>query len=195
MTGVCFFGAYDPDYPRNRVFRQGLERAGIELLEARVRERRVVFRYPALLSAFARVARSSDALLVPAFRHKDMPLASWLKRRRLLVFDPLVSRHDTLVHDWAIHADGSAQAHWNRWIDRWALSLADRVLCDTWAHGRLFETLGVPRSRLCRVPVGAEDEFFRIGDPPATGPVRVIYVGGFLPLHGVPTLIEAAARL
>jgi glycosyltransferase involved in cell wall biosynthesis len=177
------------------VFRQGLDRVGIELAEARAAERRAALRYPALLFAFARVARAADVLLVPAFRHKDMPLASWLKGRRPLVFDPLVSRHDTLVRDWAIHSEGSRQARWNEWIDRWALSLADRVLCDTWAHGRLYEALGVPKHRLWRVPVGAEDVFFRIGDPPDPGPVRVVYVGGFLPLHGVPTVIEAAARL
>src|SRR6185436_4992683 len=73
--------------------------------------------------------------------------------------------------------------------------LADLVLCDTWAHGELFESLGAERARLARVLVGAEDAFFAVAPPPAAPPVRIVYVGGFLPLHGVPTVIEAAARL
>jgi glycosyltransferase involved in cell wall biosynthesis len=192
---VCFFGAYDPGYPRNRVLREGLRCAGVEVIEVRVRERRAIRRYPALLASFLGRAREADVLLVPEFRHKDMPLARVLAGRRRLVFDPLVSRHDTLVRDWGLHAEGSPQARWNRRLDRWALSLADLVLCDTWAHGALYESLGVERSRLRRVLVGAEDVFFAVGPSPAGGPVRIVYLGGFLPLHGTRTVVEAVARL
>ena len=195
---ICFFGAWDPAYPRNRILREGLRRAGAEVLEARVRERRAFRRYPALLAAFARSARPADVLLVPEFRHKDMPLARWLAGRRRLVFDPLVSRYDTLVADWGLHAAGSPQARWNRRLDRWSLSLADLVLCDTWAHGALYESLGVPRARLRRVLVGAEDAFFTVGatgPPPAPEPVRIVYVGGFLPLHGTRVVVDAVALL
>jgi glycosyltransferase involved in cell wall biosynthesis len=160
-----------------------------------VPERRAWRRYPALAAAFARGVDGAGVLLVPEFRHKDMPLARLLRGKRMLVFDPLVSRHDTLVEDWALHARGSWQAGWNRWIDRAALSLADLVLCDTWAHGALFETLGARRERLRRVLVGAEDEFFRVGPPGPAAPVRIVYLGGFLPLHGIPLVLEALARL
>jgi glycosyltransferase involved in cell wall biosynthesis len=195
LKRVCFFGAYDPAYPRNRILREGLRRRGVHVLEARSPEHRVFRRYPTLLSAFAAVAAEVDVVLVPEFRHKDMPLARWLAGSRTLVFDPLVSRHDTLVRDWRLHREHSWQARWNRAIDRWAFSHADLVLCDTWAHGALFKQLGTPADRLRRVLVGAEDRFFAIGPPPASGPLRVVYVGGFLPLHGVPTVIEALARL
>ncbi len=195
MSRVCFFGAWDPAYPRNRILREGLRRAGLEVLEARVAEKRAWRRYPALASAFARVDRATDVLLVPEFRHKDVPLASWLAHGRLLVFDPLVSRHDTLVGDWRLHREGSAQSWWNRRLDAWSFGAAGLVLCDTWAHGELFASIGVPRAKLARVFVGAEDAFFEVGEPPAEGPVRVVYVGGFLPLHGVKVMLEAFARL
>jgi glycosyltransferase involved in cell wall biosynthesis len=195
MTRICFFGAYDPEYPRNRILLRGLERAGARIDEARVRDRRVPLRYPALARAFARHARDAEAILVPCFRHKDVPLARWLAGRRRLIFDPLVSRWDTLVNDWGKYRDGSFQSRWNRGIDRRAFSAADLVLCDTWAHGELFERLGAPRERLRRVLVGAEDAFFSVPDPPEHGPVRIVYIGGFLPLHGVSTILEAVARL
>src|SRR5262249_35854182 len=114
---------------------------------------------------------------------------------RPLVFDPLVSRWDTLVEDWRLHAPGSAQARWNRALDRWTFRAVDRLLCDTWAHGELFVELGAERSRLAGVLLGAEAVFHRVPPPPTAGPVRITYIGGFLPLHGVPVLLEAIARL
>jgi glycosyltransferase involved in cell wall biosynthesis len=195
MTRVCFFGAYDPDYPRNRILRRGLAAAGVEVLEARVRERRAFRRYPALAAAFGRSALAADVLLVPEFRHKDVPLARALAGRRRLVFDPLVSRVDTLVEDWGLHARGSAQARWNALIDRSSLGLADLVLCDTWAHGRLYQTLGVAPRRLVRVLVGAEEGFFAVTARAPADEVRVLYLGGFLPLHGVRHVLEAVSRL
>ena len=202
MTTVCCFGAWDPAYPRNRILRSGLALAGFQVIEARVRDRRAWRRYPALASAWSRVAAATDVIWVPEFRHKDVPLAARLKGRRPLVFDPLVSRWDTLVGDWRLHAPGSAQARWNRLLDRVALRAADRLLCDTWAHGELYAELGADRARLARVLVGAEEAFFDVPPPPAAvdeeggaGPVRITYVGGFLPLHGVRTLLEAARIL
>lgn len=192
---VCFAGAYDPDYPRNRIVREGLTRAGVEVIEARVRERRAVFRYPELAVQILKKARGADVIWVPEFRHKDVVLARLVTAGRTLVFDPLVSRVDTLVEDWGLHRPGSAQARWNGWIDRVSLRTPDLVMCDTWAHGRLFESLGVPRARLRRVLVGAEDRFFQVEEPESGAEVRILYVGGFLPLHGTRHIIEALGRL
>lgn len=188
-------GAFDPGYPRNRIVRAALARAGHAVREVRVRERRAWLRYPALAAAFGRDALAADVVWVPEFRHKDMPLARVLAGSRPLIFDPLVSRWDTLVGDWRLHAEHGAQARWNRAIDRWSLTAADRVVCDTWAHGELFVSLGAPRARLRRLLVGAEEAFFAAGPAPAAGPVRILYVGGFLPLHGIATVLDAAARL
>ncbi len=195
MSTVCCFGAWDPDYPRNRILRAGLAHAGFGVSEARVRGKRAWRRYPSLLAQWSRVAGTADAVLVPEFRHKDMPLARLLAGRRPVVFDPLVSRWDTLVEDWRLHEPGSRQAGWNRRIDRWAFRAADLLLCDTWAHGELFVELGAERAKLRRVLVGAEQEFFEVPPPPAEGLVRITYVGGFLPLHGVRTLLEAVVLL
>lgn len=195
MTRVCFFGAWDPGYPRNRILREGLRRGGHDVLEARVRETRAFRRWPALAVAWGRVAGATDVVFVPEFRHKDVPLAHALRGRRPLVFDPLVSRWDTLVGDWKLHGERSGQARWNRAIDRWSFRLPDLLLCDTWAHGELFAALGAPRARLRRVLVGAEDAFFAVPPPPQAGVVNLLYVGGFLPLHGTATILAAAARL
>jgi glycosyltransferase involved in cell wall biosynthesis len=175
--------------------RAGLEALGHRVVDARAPGRRAWLRYPALVSAWSRVARATDIIWIPEFRHKDVPLARFLKGKRPLVFDPLVSRWDTLVQDWRLHGERSGQATWNRNIDQWVFRAADRLLCDTWAHGELFATLGARRETLRRVVVGADSMFFELEPPPAAETVRITYVGGFLPLHGVRTLLEAMVHL
>lgn len=200
---VAFFGAFDPAYPRNVVLREGLEALGVEVAQIAVAPgTSMLVREAALMARWAAAAASLDALLVPAFGHRDVPLAAALGRLSGLpvVFDPLVSRWDTQVGDLG-RAGARSLAAWRlRASDRVALSLADLVLCDTWEHGDFFSAeYSVPRSKLCRVPVGADRRAFRLGEaarpPRLAGPLQVVYIGGFLPLHGVETAVEAATIL
>jgi glycosyltransferase involved in cell wall biosynthesis len=200
---VAFFGGFDPSYPRNVVLREGFESAGVAVARIAVEPGApAVVREAVLAARWAADAASLDALLVPAFGHRDVPLAATLGRvsGTPVLFDPLVSRWDTRVGDLGRVRARSFEAWRLRASDRLALSLADLVLCDTWEHGDFFSTeYGVPRSKLCRVPVGADRHAFRTGEAPrpprVPGPLRVTYVGGFLPLHGVEIAVEAAAIL
>jgi glycosyltransferase involved in cell wall biosynthesis len=149
-----------------------------------------------LLWRFARAPRGS-ALLVPEFRHKDVPLARLLATvtQRGLIVDPLVSRWDTKVGDWGTTAAVSLQADHNRRIDRAALRFADLVLCDTAAHAAYYQRHArVQPWRCAVVPVGFDDALFQPLPEPSPAPFRVAFYGSYLPLHGVETII-AAARL
>src|SRR5678816_3906413 len=136
---------------------------------------------------WARTPRPA-ALLVPEFRHKDVPLARLLATLAGtgLVVDPLVSRYDTKVGDWGTTAPGSLQADHNRRIDRAALRFADLVLCDTANHARYFQNATrIPSERCAVVPVGFDDRDFQ-PQPPAAGELfRVAFFGSYLPLHGI----------
>jgi glycosyltransferase involved in cell wall biosynthesis len=200
---VAFLGAFDPAYPRNVVLREGLEARGAEVRTLAIAPRaRPVLRDFALAAAWAGRGGGADAILVPAFGHRDVPVAALLSRLTgaPVLFDPLVSRWDTQVGDLARCREGSAAALRLRASDRTALRLAHLVLCDTWEHGDLYSgQYRVPRRKLWRVPVGADHEAFRRGArraPRASpGPVEIVYVGGFLPLHGVDTIVAAAGIL
>jgi len=198
--GILFFGAYDPDYPRNEIIRKGLKRCGFVVSECRVDARFKVFlRYPALLWRWARVGRSSRIIFVPDFRHKDVPLAWALARcsGKRLVFDPLVSRYETRVLDRADVVRGSLQSWHNRNLDAVSLGLADLVLADTQAHARFYaEEFDIPPGKIRVLPVGFDEDIFRQaafhGD---RAYVTILFYGTFLPLHGVETIIAAAGIL
>lgn len=200
---VAFFGAFDPTYSRTRVLREGLEARGAEVLSIDVPpDSPPGVREIKLALSWLRKARRLDAILVPSFGHRDVPFAEILGRivDSPVLFDPLVSRWDTQVRDLGRIREGTVSARRVRASDRLALSLPDMVLCDTWEHGDFYSTeFAVPRRKLCRVPVGAGTLAFQLGDRradrPKSGPLDVVYVGGYLPLHGMPTILDAATEI
>jgi len=200
---VALFGAYDPSYPRTRVLREGLEARGAEVLSIRAPlEALPILREAGLIGRWLRSARKLDAVLVPSFGHRDIPLARILGRiaDSPVLFDPLVSRWDTQVGDLGRLRSGSMSARRVRFSDRVSLSLADMVLCDTWEHGDFYSSeFGIVRKKLSRVPVGADRFAFDLGERrasrPGSGPLDVVYLGGYLPLHGLPAIVDAATDL
>jgi glycosyltransferase involved in cell wall biosynthesis len=136
---------------------------------------------------------------VPEFRHKDVPLAWALARLtgKVCVFDPLVSRYDTRVHDRGDADRGGLQAMHNRNLDRITMSLPDLVLADTREHAAYYAAeLAAPDTRIRVLEVGYDDEVFQPApQPPADGVVRVLFYGSYLPLHGADVIVDAATRL
>ena len=135
-----------------------------------------------------------DALIVGYPGHFDMPTAKRIARGRPVIFNPLVSLHETLVEDRGRFAAGSAQARFLRRVDRIALRHADLVVADTGENARHLAELGaLPAERLAVCFVGAEEWLFRPGPRPPES-FHALFVGKLIPLHGLETIL-AAARL
>jgi glycosyltransferase involved in cell wall biosynthesis len=200
MRGVCLLGGHHRGYPRSAVIASGLRRLGVAVTECIASpKRKAPRRYAELLRAYARARKDFDVIFVPEFRHKDVPLAWALSRLggKTCVFDPLVSRFDTRVHDRGDAGEGGLQAWHNLNLDRLTMSLPDLALADTRAHADYFRAkLAAPDARVRVLPVGYDDEAFVPGAPAASdGRVRVLFYGSYLPLHGVDVIVDAAARL
>lgn len=208
---VCFFGAYDRDYPRNAVIRHGLSRNGEDVVECRIRPAyKFWLRYPLLLSRFAQIGKAGDrrfqqkdsgphVFFVPEFCHKDMPLAWFLAvlTSKKIVFDPLASRFETKIIDRRRKPRSSMNAWWNRLIDRVSLRLADLILADTHAHKDYYcLEFGVPPRKVEVLPVGFDDRIWGRASSAesyrAPDAFTVMFFGSFLPLHGVEVVVEAA---
>jgi glycosyltransferase involved in cell wall biosynthesis len=206
-----FLGAYDPAYPRNAVIRKGLESLGDEIAGFPVNPSfKAWMRYPILLARLAANSfrsghgfpvRRSECVFVPEFCQKDVPLGRFLATLTAspLVFDPLAARYETKVLDWKRRSPGSPGAWWNFRIDDWAFRLSDVVLADTAAHAAYYrDAYRVPMSRIGVVPVGYDDSLFdpdrvRPAPKPRNGrPFVVLFIGSFLPLHGVEAIVKAA---
>jgi glycosyltransferase involved in cell wall biosynthesis len=140
-----------------------------------------------------------DALVIGYIGQLDMLLLAPVARLmgRPVVFNPLVTLTDTLVEDRQRLRVGSLAARAVAALDRAALRHADVVLVDTEENGRfLTRRFGVPSAKLLVVPVGADEAVFFPSPRGGRGEtLDVVFVGKFIPLHGVETIVEAAAIL
>ena len=194
---LCFFGAYDPRYPRHNIIKRGLVTNKVKVIECRLSPKyKFWLRYPLFLFRYPLFCKNNDFIFVPEFCQKDMPLAkflSWFSSARL-VFDPLAARYETKITDWKRKSEDSWQARWNFKIDRWAFKLSDLILADTQAHKEYYcQKYGLASDKVAVLPVGFDDSFF----VPTKAKNRnrrfsVLFYGSFLPLHGVEVMIQAA---
>jgi glycosyltransferase involved in cell wall biosynthesis len=203
---VLAFGTYQRDYPRNAQVRSCLRAAGVDVSERHVSvwdDARDAWaagplRLTRLAAAELRLAATrnadADAVLVGYPGHLDLDAARRAARGRPVVFDPLVSLHDTLVGDRGRFRLHSPAARVLQAVDRRAFGLADVVVADTAAHAAFYrERFGLAGDRVRVCFVGAEDRLFRPGASP-DGPFHALFVGKLIPLHGLETIL-AAARL
>lgn len=200
---VCFFGGYNPGYIRNVIIKEGLIKNGVKVMECHTKSKfKFWLRYPILFFRHLKFFLIKyDFIFVPAFRHKDVPLAKLLGllTNKPVVFDPLVSRYETKVVDQKKVAPYSIQARHNFRIDKLSFKLADIVLVDTAAHADYYaREFGINRNKFSRVPVGVPDELFSLfktGDKEKNRKENnflVQFFGSFLPLQGIEYIVRAA---
>lgn len=121
--------------------------------------------------------------------------------RGVLVADGFVGQYETMVEDWKKARPGSLRARWYALVDAMACALADLVLIDTRVRAQQLAAAH-PGTDVLSLPVGAPG-----WARPATGaaaadrrraadePLRVLYYGNYIPLHGLPVILEALAAL
>lgn len=205
---VLYFGTYERDYPRNAQVISALRLSGVEVVEHHVdiwrgKEHKHDVG-PGLALPLARAElklwRSRppsgfDVVVVGYPGHADLKAARRVASGRPVVFNPMLSLWETFVDDRGRFEPGSIAARTLRRIDRGAFRAADLVVVDTETNADFFARLcELPRDRLAVCFLGTEDSLFkRTWSPPPT--FKALFVGKFIPLHGLETIREAARLL
>jgi len=218
---VCYFGTYEKNYPRNRVVIDALKDAGVEVVECHVpvweltRHKtgkffspgsllilagRIVRGYGRLIGEYFRNARRAHIVMVGYIGQLDLLLVRLLMvfgGRQRLIFNPLVSLYDTLIDDRGLFTPGSLPARLLFALDRWAFRLSDRIILDTTVHiDYISAKFKIEGRRFVRLFVGADERIFVPRPEKAeVAPWTVLFVGKFIPLHGLPHIITAASML
>ena len=216
---ACFFGTYDPSYPRNIVLRKGLQKNGVEVIECNVSlpqikisregklglaefivKRSLVFSkcYTKLFFKFLRGGRKCDSIIVPFEWEYDVFLAWFFAKLfgKKLVFDIFNSKYATLVLESRVFPEKSFSAEWNLWKDRLSFALSDKVLVQTKTHAdSLSKTLKVPKEKMRVLYLGAEEEKFFSRPAKKSKNFNVLFFGSFIPLQGLEYIIGAAEKL
>ncbi len=218
---VAYVGTYElqEGYPRNRFLIGALRAAGVEVVPChrsiwrRGERSRSVWRSalaagPRWWQAQLEIARELqlgghfDALVLGYPGYLDLPLARrWARRRDVpLILDAFLPVAQTLCEDRGRFQRVPGFARAFRALERRILHGADHVLVDTEAHRDYFvAALGLAHEGVTALPVGSalprgKEPAER---PPGSRPGRLsaLFVGTYVPLQGVKTIVEAAAAL
>lgn len=194
---ILYLTGREPEYPRNQIIERALRRRH-EVVRAVSGAAHPLRRNLAILARFLQARGPFDVLFCGFYGHPLMLWLRWLTRRPIL-FDAFLSTYDTLVVDRQRFRPGSPGAEVARWLDVLTCRWADHVLVDTESTRRFFvETLGVPAGHLDILYTSADESLFRPRPPATSSPDRPFTVFtsiGFLPLHGVEVILDAAERL
>jgi len=216
MIRACLFGAYNATHPATRLLRAALAAAGCEVHECHqplfehTRDKMAGYFAPASLArlalAYLGVVRRLRAawrrapapeLVVAGFNGQlDVLLARRIAGRRVrLVFAPLVTLTETLVDDRRVYRRGGWKARLAARLDRRTLESADLVLLDTEVHRDYVARRLTRRARTATLYLGAEPAFAPrpARRRAACDPLRVLFYGQYVPLHGALVIVEAAA--
>ena len=195
---IWYLGYYLDWYPRNRVIRKGLKKAGAQVVEICVPFSRLQRGARILFKSLVERAKDAkpDVIIVPEVDLESFPFA-WMVARSLgalLIYDAFYSRWDGLVRDELETSENSFEAKITWRLESFALKKADLVISDTSAHcDYISELYRVPREKFETVYIGADDEmFYPLPELEVKDHFLVHYNGFYHRLQGAPSIIESA---
>ena len=211
---VLWTGTFDPDFSRNQKLARLMDLSGIRWRV--IRENvwssdrialasrpsilvavRALIGYPKLLIRLL-LAPAPDLYLVSYPGWLDVPIVRLVAslKSKPLVFDPFLSLFDTMISDRGLHGDASMLARLAASADRWSLRLSDVVIADTEPQLAFYRRIaGALRSDGAVIAVGADDQLFFSRSVQRSEADLVLYYGKLIPLHGVETIVKAAAMV
>jgi len=218
---VLLAGAWDegPGYPRTETLTQGLRASGIEVSRCRVeapwlgaRKRELLrqpWRWPALAQQCCSVRRKlqrrlvrdeaeirPDVILVP-YPGQLVAEAVAAVSKAPVVMDLFLSAIDAAVGDRRMLSPRSLRARLLGRTELRACQAVSRVLLDTHEHAAaVAQHWGLDPTKVGAVPVGDPDAPavpYRWALPAAGAPLRVLFCGTGVPLHGLSHLVEGVA--
>lgn len=210
---VHYYRVHDTGYPRNARIRRYLASLdGVSVGVARPSTRRNrVLRLLEDLGWLLRDARRSDLLVLSEMRLVHAGIVGLIGRftRVPVIVDGFIGLHETTVGDRKDVPERSARAWLLRRLDALAVRSSDLYLTDTevraeairarfptaavlalpvgapaWAVPRVAPRLPALAGSMSATPVGTVDR-----------PLRVLYYGNYIPLHGLDLVVDALVRL
>lgn len=188
-----YFGIYDSDFSRNRIYMRDLRNAGHEIIECRDNTRGLL-KYVRLVQRLRALKGSYDVIIVGYPGHIVVPLA------RLFGAAPVVSDLLGSLSDAAEHTydAGFLSRTWFSWVDRLAIAFSDAVLVDSEAQKEYMRRRYGSGNKYRVVYTGADEEVFGPRgerDTTKTEPFVVLFRGRLIPQSGIMHILDAAERL
>lgn len=222
-SNILYFGIYSKgiEYPRNNNLIHGLRLNGVNVIECHftlsdsfqkrikiVRNRmefarffsKLIISYIVLIWKFLKTPHV-DAVIVghPGYFHVHLAwfLRFLFQRQAVLVYDVFIPLYEALVEDRYLVKTSSLFARLLYRFERSCCRYADLCLIDTEEHCRyLIKEYGLSPKRVARIFVGSTiNQQFESPRVSSFETFRVLFVGTYIPLHGVDVILKAAQYL
>jgi len=197
MKKVCYFGIYDPQHWRSRILSRGFRRAGFEVIECRINPREVkgIKKYFELYKKYKALRQNKFDYIVVGFPGYFIVFLAYVISSVPIIFDAYISYFDG-VRDRRNYS----LLHPKMWF-AWCVDFVDglcseAVLVLNYTSKDFFvKTLKVKASKVEVLHKGADEAVFfpRQENRPKKKDKYIIgWWGSFIPLHGIPVIIDAA---
>jgi glycosyltransferase involved in cell wall biosynthesis len=150
-------------------------------------------RIPSILARLPFKMIGKDAYFVGYMGHFLVPIMR-LFTKKPIIYDFYLSLYDVMCNDRKLYSPNSLLGKFTYWLEKKSLKDASYIIVDT---NELIKSLsneyGIDRSKFTKVHLTInEDNVYPKEVKRYKNNFTVLYVGSYIPLHGTPTIIEAA---
>jgi len=192
---ICYFGTYEPELARNKVYLSGLWQNGIEVIECSDNGRGLVKFYKLFIKHW-KIRNKYDVMIVGYAGHLLVPFAKLISRK------PVILNAMTSLYEVNIVARNKYSKHslmgWRVWLIDWlAFKCADLSLVETNKQiDYLVKKFKIKSKKFVRLFIGADDSIFYPDDKiKKNNKFTALFRGKFLPEAGIKHILGAAKIL
>jgi len=192
---ICFIGKYNRDYIRSRLLIEGAKNKGVEVVEVNIQKTGWKLYFEVFKQTRMR-NKDCDGFVVLFEGEKIVPFVR-LATRKKIIFDIFCSYFDMYVIDRKLCKRKSLKAYFYLFLGWLSCFLSDEVLAMNEGFRDFFiKYFKVPKIKLHIVRNAAMEEIFYPAKIEQNNEKFIVmYHGGFIPLHGLDYVIEAANKL
>ncbi|MFC8522014.1 glycosyltransferase [Pseudarthrobacter sp. NPDC057230] len=196
---VAYVNVHNSDYPRNRLIREELARKGgysvsiSQKLESRYFASKTLVNYLRIFGT----TKNSDVIVLSEFSLRYAPF-TWLLSRfggAVHVVDGFVRLYESRVEDASEASPRSWKAFAYRAIDRLSVICSDMYLVDTKMRAARIAAGSRGSNTVVSLPVGAPSWARSISPATKSAPVKFLYYGNYIHLHGVDVIVKAFSHI
>lgn len=194
---ICYFGLYDPEFSRNKVYISGLRQNQVEIVECRDTSPGLT-KFWRLWRKHRDILRTGgyDAIIVGYPGHIVVPFARMISRKPI-IFDALCSLYEAEVLSRGKYSSNPLMKGWIRLVDWMAVKSANIILVETNAQKDFFvDRFKVEPAKVVRIFTGVYDKDLQPEHLiQKRSKFTAVFRGKFLPEAGVKHIVKAAKML
>ncbi len=196
MKRLLWFGFYDLHFPRSRMLQAELRTRGVIVDTCRVDPRLSRNKFYELWRLSRTFRKNTYDAVIVGYPGANVVWLARLLFRAPIAYDAGFSVWQSEVEERKTCKPRSLRSALLFLMEWSALWMANVTFLDTRAHVDYFrKRFGVPLRKFFTLPVGADTALFTKRDSESHEGFTVLFYGSFIPLHGVETILDAAARL